>query len=61
MIIGVLASLVATIIWVLLSKLYDVNSRRNIALLLDLLYDSADSFDSAIVAENVDIAEMQSN
>lgn len=59
--IGVIASLVATIIWVIFTQLYDFNSRKNIDFLLALLYDCADNFDSAIEASNNDIAEMQAD
>ena len=58
-IIGILASLVATVIWVVLTQLYDINSRRNIAFLLELLYDCADSFDSAIEFSNYSTAETE--
>ena len=59
--IGVLASLVATIIWVVFTQLYDFNSRRNISFLLELLYDCSDSFDSAIEFSNLSVAEAETD
>jgi hypothetical protein len=59
--IGVASSLVATIIWVAFSSLHSFSSRQNIALLLEQLYDSADSFDSAIETSNTSIAEVQAD
>lgn len=60
-IIGVFGSLVATIIWVVLTQFYDFNAKRKISMLLDLLYDCVDSFDSAITFSNYTVAEMQSD
>lgn len=59
--IGVLASLVATIIWVAFTQLYDFNSRRNISFLLELLYDCACNFDTAIEFSNLSIAETETD
>lgn len=60
-IIGVISSLVATVIWVIIDYVVkSIKARNRVALLLDLLYDSSDSFDSAMVSENEQLAEIQS-
>lgn len=58
-IIGVLASLIATVIWIIFTQFYDFNAKRNIATRLDMLYDCCDCLDSAIEFSNCDIAEAQ--
>ena len=57
-IVGVISSLVATILWLAIDSIRkSISSKKKISILLDLLYDSADSFDSAMVSENEEIAE----
>ncbi len=59
-IVGVISSLVATILWLAIDSIRkSISSKKKISILLDLLYDSADSFDSAMVSENEEIAEVQ--
>lgn len=58
---GIFVSIIATIIWVIFTQFYDFNAKRKIAMLLDMLYDCADSFDSSIEFSNYNGAEIQAD
>ncbi len=59
-IIGALSSLIASLIWFFSGRIIAaINSRKKINHLLEMLYDCADQFDSAINFNMVDVAERQ--
>lgn len=58
---GVLSSLVATIIWVIFTQLYDFNAKKNINMLLELLCDCAEQFDTAMEFSDCSMAELQAD
>lgn len=61
-VIGAVASLVASIIWFLGGELVlTFKSRQKLGFLIEMLYDCAEQFDSAMVFKQADIAEFQSD
>ena len=58
---GVMASLVATFIWVLFTKLYDFDGRRNIDYILEMVLNCARQFEYAIEYNEYQVALIQAD